>query len=144
MRLDRDLHLLSFTLDVISAFGYNAVVPALSGRVAIAWRVGLETMGFGTTPQACRAGKAGCRPILWWMMLVCFSPKHRTQGCRCGWHPAFPAPSLMRARETKRKTSGTACRGTAWRIHRHCERSEAIQRPQIGALDCFVASLLAM
>jgi hypothetical protein len=31
----------------------------------------------------------------------------------------------------------------SWGHHRHCERSEAIQGG-ISALDCFVASLLAM
>src|SRR5581483_3311336 len=29
-------------------------------------------------------------------------------------------------------------------LRRHCERSEAIQFPTCGAMDCFVASLLAM
>jgi len=29
-------------------------------------------------------------------------------------------------------------------FQRHCERSEAIYRPERGLMDCFVASLLAM
>jgi hypothetical protein len=30
------------------------------------------------------------------------------------------------------------------KLHRHCERSEAIQKLLAEALDCFVASLLAV
>jgi hypothetical protein len=38
-----------------------------------------------------------------------------------------------------------APRYARWRMHlRHCERSEAIQLFAQAALDCFVASLLAM
>jgi hypothetical protein len=41
-------------------------------------------------------------------------------------------------------TGGRATTVMASAAHRHCERSEAIQKHRAWALDCFVAALLAM
>jgi len=49
-----------------------------------------------------RAGKAGMiRLNLWWIRSCALL--HRTRGCGCSWHPAFPAPSYAR----RERTSGT-------------------------------------
>jgi hypothetical protein len=59
----------------------------------------------------------------------------------CGRHPAFPAPSVLGGRFIRITRTFHAAR-TKTHIHRHCERSEAIQSPAKTAdetLDCFAS-----
>src|SRR5579859_5735099 len=61
-----DLHLLSFTLDVISAFGYNAVVPALvrARRDRLASGAGNDGLWHQATSLSCRESRMSANPVV--------------------------------------------------------------------------------
>ena len=59
-------------------------------------------------------------------------------------HPAFPVPSCFRGDDVDASLGQIMPRECEGVFSRHCERSEAIHGAASGAMDCFVASLLAM
>src|ERR1700748_1595575 len=64
----------------------------------------------------------------------------RTRGCGCAWHPAFPTPSILRAKDLA-QLGRNAPRGGegVFTVIARSVSDEAIQLSLRGKMDCFAS-----